>query len=215
MLFRETNPNWVSMPTDLLLKSIPHVHLRKLMRPVAAWYELNLPMWLVLQSVGYNGSGGFGYPHIGPGTDEEQLSCILPTHGSTDERPSSRYYQFDKNDGTRCGHLYCWGPCQKAFTSYWYLWTYLRGNFEYGHRKVIVTIEEQFGVPFPREIVLNADPDRLDDFQGDEDYKRIARARFVQNRIIRNDVRPREPGMALAAWAELYSQPLTCTSVEP
>lgn len=221
MRFRQICPHWEALPTDRLLWQAGPDILGALMGQFSDWYRVNLPLWLVLQHVGYTGEHdrreGPRYPLVDSTTRVAQLSCLLPSHGGVDAKPSTRYFIEDRNEGTAYGHLFCFGPnCKKPYTSFWYLYTMLKAQHDAekaGHPlrylDAILYIESRFGVPFPRHLLLDADPDNLDEndvrFRMDANF----RQRCAQAALLRETVRPADPATYLQLLAALYLQPLS------
>ena len=213
MRFREICPHWETIPTESLLRQAGFAVLNPLIPRIAEWYKVHLPLWAVLQVFGYTQTSHSGtgprYPLICDSTVEEQVSCILPSHGGRDSAPSARYYLTDRNELSHYGHIYCWGSnCQKAYTSFWYAYAILKEQEDYKYADVILWLERTFRIAFPRHIILDADPDTLDDDGENTARGQDMRQRFLQVKLLRETVRGRDMAQFLAAMAELYARPL-------
>lgn len=100
----------------------------------------------------------YGIHDVEVGSDVVQVNCILLEHGTADKNRSARYYAYDKNTGLPDEAIYCF-KCQKALKPFWYLY---KMEKDYHNRSLIEFFDfllVTFGVSFPRDLLLDFDPE--------------------------------------------------------
>lgn len=194
MLIRELEPGWVALPTGPLLERVPFHVLHALVGPISDWYKAALPMWAVLRFYGDD---------VGPYDQEKQLRCRLPTHGGADSRPSARYYAQDYKTHGAFGGIHCWKPECKRKTSFWYVYAMEKARSEARYSDVFLFIEHWFRVPFPRDIVLDADPERVLVAEADTAAQDDLARRFLQAGLLRRRLKGVDRATFAAAMAEI------------
>ena len=117
---------------------------------VSAYYSKHLPIWRILNLYGEN---------VGPSDTEQQVSCLMPSHGTSDRNKSARYYSFSRENDENEESVYCF-KCDKRRTSLWLMYDILRSE-DMELVQVFEYVEKHFGVPFPRELLLDMDTDEL------------------------------------------------------
>lgn len=117
---------------------------------ISSYYSKHMPMWQVLQYYGED---------VGPDDTEQQISCLFPQHGTADVHKSARYYGFSRENDENEASVFC-HKCHSRKTSLWLIVDKLKADgadliqcFEY--------IEQNFRVPFPRDLLCDLDTDDL------------------------------------------------------
>lgn len=194
MKLRDKVPEWVGAPTNVLLDAIQNT-MSDLIFQIADAYKLTLPMWRVLQEYGYD---------VGPDDGEVQLHCRLPSHGGVDNNKSARYFPSDRDTGGAWGGVHCW-KCQKRKTAFWYVHAMEKGRSDATIRDVIEFIQQRFRVPFPRDVVLDFDPDEFYSLSGPGVVRDDLSARFAQARAVRENLKDADQGAYANALVAIYT----------
>lgn len=132
-------------------------------RKVADYYVEHLPLWKVLNYY-------MGADELDEYTEEYQVPCLLPDHGSGDYHRSARYYMYDRETEEESPAVYCF-KCSSVKNSFSLLMEKER-NEDGKLIDVFNMIEEKWGVPFPKDIILDFDPDTYFVFEDDESVQR-------------------------------------------
>jgi len=193
MKLKEINPKLKNLPTKEFLTTIQWSTIFNLLPQVAEYYNSRLSMIQVLNHYGMGLEGG--------DTDEIQVNCIFLEHGSEDRNKSARYYAYDRNTCEAKEGVYCF-KCQKYYTTFWYLYKMER---EYRNMDLInffLWIKVQFGVDFPKDMVLDFDPDSFYTFDGPGDRQNIL-SLFSYAKTLR-EIKNNDPVLYLKSIVNLY-----------
>jgi hypothetical protein len=106
------------------------------------------------------------------GVDEQQVSCVFLEHGSHDRNKSARYFAYDREKANDDESVYCY-KCCKRWTPFWYVYKYEK---EYNGLKLtgmFPLMKKRFGVAFPRDILLDFDPEKHYTFEDTQEGEAI------------------------------------------
>lgn len=139
----------MGMPLAELLQLTPTAHLQALMQPLSKYYETRLPLWRLMREFSVE---------VDPSEGEQQVECSFSEHGSNDLHKSARYYTHDRNTGEASERVYC-HKCNLMKTAFWYVLKQCRDHQNMQLKDVLRHLESHYGIPFPRDLLLDFDPD--------------------------------------------------------
>lgn len=148
MKFIDLHPEFQGMSDSEIVTNIPSNVLGPILFDLSQYYSEQIRMGSIYSYYGYE---------LDDTSDQQQIPCLLPQHGTSDRHPSSRYYSTDRNTGILKPSVFCF-KCQKTVSSFWLL--YMRESEFHGlrTRELLAFISKYFKVPFPRSILFNFDP---------------------------------------------------------
>jgi len=166
----DLHPEYVSLPDEELITSIPGNLITPLMESLSSYYDSKLNMQQVYSIYGHE---------LFLGNDQQQVVCLLPSHGSQDRHPSARFYPVDRNTGELRHAVYC-HKCQKMTTPFWLL--YKRESFFSGihMRDLFLFLKKTFQIPFPRHIYFDFDPQEYFTFTESEAKQKIQKIKYAE-----------------------------------
>lgn len=95
---------------------------------------------------------------IDPSDDYDQnVNCVLYSHGGEDRNASAKYYATDTQTGEPLQSTFCF-KCMKSYTVFWFLYRMLKDRGK-TLEETFKHIELHYGVHFPKHILLDFDPD--------------------------------------------------------
>ncbi|MFA5071095.1 MAG: hypothetical protein WC511_01840 [Candidatus Pacearchaeota archaeon] len=145
--FLDTHPDYKNYSEEEVIKSVPSSVLIAITPDVANYYDSRIRMGLVYQLYGHS---------LDDSADQQQIPCLLPSHGTTDRHPSSRFYSSDRNTGEKRHAVFCF-KCQRTITPFWLLYAReSQRNLKF--RDIFLFISKVFKVAFPRQILYSFDP---------------------------------------------------------
>ncbi|HEC66804.1 MAG TPA: hypothetical protein ENI23_16135 [bacterium] len=169
----ESNPALAQLSTEKLLDSID---FGKTVVPnlteIYNYYDEHLPLWRVLNYCGVE--------EVDENSDAIQVTCTLYSHGTADHHKSARYYSHDRETGAAVGAVYCF-KCDKVHRAGSYLYTFLKTYQGKNIFDFFFILENQFQVPFPRQILLDFDADEYYTFENEKRIKSTARFGIAAN----------------------------------
>lgn len=121
-------------------------------------------------------------------TDVMQIPCLLPSHGTRDIHNSARYYSYDRESGEAKEAIYCF-KCRVKKTGFSLVLALEREYRGKTLMDVLELMEGQFGIPFPKEILLDFDPDTYFTFEEDDSKIQQVLEAFKRARVVRNILR--------------------------
>lgn len=149
MILRDMHPKWAKFPSKELLEQVSYNHIFCLLDEFTQYYNDKLSLCMILSRLGVD--------EVLEGTEEQQVPCILIEHGTRDTHASARFYSFNRESGEHVAAVYC-HKCGKRLTAFWYLYKYLKDYHGVKLKAYFLKLEKEYGVPFPRDLVLNFDP---------------------------------------------------------
>lgn len=155
MKIRDAYPELCNFSSEALLQKIDPSTLHSCLTDIGEAYAIALPMHMVLSHYG---------EHVGAGDSDRSVRCLWSTHGTEDKNRSSRYFPIDRNTGQPRGAVYCY-KCQKSLTSFWFVHQMMKDQGFTQLEDTIKYVENTFGVPFPRDVLLDFDPDTFFSFE--------------------------------------------------
>lgn len=147
MIFLDTHPEYQNYTEEQVIEKVPLNILIAILFDVASAYDVALKMGSIYQYYGY---------YMDDSSDFQQVPCLLPSHGTGDKHPSSRFYSQDRNTGAKRHSVYCF-KCQKAVTPFWLLYNREAGIRDVKIKEIFTFIYKTFRIPFPRTILYNFD----------------------------------------------------------
>jgi hypothetical protein len=159
MKLRESNPNLKFLPIEEFINSVKWNIIFSLFAQIANYYDLKLSLISILNHYGLD---------ISEGSEEIQIQCLFLEHGSEDRNKSARYYSYDRTTGEPKEGVYCF-KCQKYYTPFWYLYKLEREYKKLNLIEFFVWINKIFKIDFPRDIILDFDPDIFYTFENLEE----------------------------------------------
>jgi len=111
-------PEFQNKSDSELIETIPLDVVIPILNEVGNYYNERLKMGRVYSVFGHE---------LEDGSDQQQVQCLLPQHGTDDRHPSSRFYSTDRNTGEETHAVYCF-KCQRVATPFWLV--YLRKTEE-------------------------------------------------------------------------------------
>lgn len=162
------------MPDEELISQIPGRYIIPITDALSSYYDSKLDMSAIYNIYGQD---------LRAGDDQQQVVCLLPSHGSQDRHPSARFYPVDRNTGEIRHAVYC-HKCQKMSTPFWLL--YKRESFLSGihMRELFLFIKKTFQIPFPRHIFFEFDPQEYFTFTESEARHKLQKINFA-NTLLR------------------------------
>lgn len=144
----EIYPEYASMSDRELIEKMPSHVIVPLSPAISEWYDGKISMSSVYSHYGQD---------FGSVETQQQVVCLLPSHGSEDRHPSARFYPVDRQTGELKHAVYC-HKCQKTSTPFWLL--HSREAFFRGihMREFYVWLGVIFKVAFPRHLFFDFDP---------------------------------------------------------
>lgn len=156
MKYKDTHPEHVHLRTKDFLSEVPPQAIFNVFKDLIDWYQVNLPLWVVLNFFG---------EHLTGNEDEQQVQCRLPEHGTRDNHASARYFSYDRDTGKQKQTIHCF-KCQKSTNSIGLLFKHLTQTQGMKPVEVFQFIEDNFQLEFPKSIVLEFDPETYYSFDG-------------------------------------------------
>lgn len=160
---------------------------------IAEYYDNALSMISILRY--------YGLDYVGEGEDHIQVNCLLVEHGSRDVNKSARYYSYDRNTGEPKEGVYCF-KCQKYLTPFWYIHKLEKEYREISIIDFFLWIKVVFRVDFPRDLVLDFDPNTFYTF-GDTESAQNRMAKFSYAKSLRS-LKKNNPILYLENIVQLY-----------
>lgn len=160
MKLRDLNPELVKLNTEDLIQRVKYSYIFALMDQISEYYSESLALWKVLNY--------YGIPEPDAEIEQCQVSCLLVEHGSGDKHASARYFSFDRETGLRKEQVYCY-KCSKILSSFWYIYKYEKDYHELNMKDVFIFIQKTFGVQFPKDLILEFDPEKFYTFDSEDD----------------------------------------------
>jgi hypothetical protein len=175
----DLHPEYINLSDEELIKQIPSNTIVPLTESISAYYDSKLLMSQVFTNYGYE---------LGSDDTQQQVQCLLPSHGSQDRHPSAKYYPEDRNTGASKPHVYC-HKCQKSRTPFWLM--YNRESFYSGiHlREFFVLLKKRFNIPFPRHLFLEFDPMEYYVFEASELSGKLQKIRYAETLLQLKEVK--------------------------
>lgn len=166
----EIHPEYLSLSDIELIEKIPRDVIIPLTEQISSYYDSKISMQQVYAIYGYE---------LKDTESQQQVSCLLPSHGSQDRHPSARFYPIDRNTGQTKHAVYC-HKCQKTTTPFWLLYT--RESFFSGiHMREFYTfLRKTFQIPFPRHYFLEFDPVEYFTFTESELKNKLQKIRYAE-----------------------------------
>lgn len=166
----DLHPDYISLSDVELIEKIPSNTILPLTDAICAFYDKKLSISQVYAYYGFD---------FKDSDYQQQVHCLLPSHGSSDKHPSARYYPIDRNTGQSRQAVYC-HKCQKTSTAFWLL--YARESFLSGihMRQFYLFINKVFRIPFPRHIFLEFDPQEYYVFEESEIKGKLAKVQYAE-----------------------------------
>lgn len=193
MKLRDTNPNLSKVSLEEFFNVVRWGTIYSLFPQISEFYNNQLSMVLILNY--------YGLDYVVEGVDHMQVNCLLLEHGSQDFNKSARYYSYDRNTGEPKEGVWCF-KCQKYLTPFWYLY---KMEKEYKNVPIVeffLWIKKVFRVDFPRDLILDFDPDSFYDF-GESGEKQNIIAKFSYARSLR-ELKDKDPKLYLNNIVNLY-----------
>ena len=163
MKFRLSHPDFENFSDEEFIDKVPYDKIIHLFMKIADYYNKSIPFWRVLQSLGIY--------DVDQHTEESQVSCMLIEHGSADSHKSARYFSHDRDTGEYRPAIYCY-KCNKLLTTFWFLYKYEKDNHGLNSKEIFKLISSKYKIPFPRELVLDFDPDTFFSFDENSEENR-------------------------------------------
>ena len=156
MKVRELHPDWISTTNSDLLERIPFDILLAVMDSVVTHYNGLMSLAGIINSIGRD--------TVSAELGEQQIHCVFIEHGSRDTNKSARYYTHNRETGAEEEAVYCY-RCGRMLTTFWYFFRHLKDQQGLNLREYLQTLDGVYGLPFPRDLVLNFDPDTYYSFE--------------------------------------------------
>lgn len=164
MKFRTLHPEFVNLPEEDFIDRIPYQTVINLFMQIADYYNENLKLWEILRT--------YGIYDVDEYTEQAQVSCLCVEHGSSDHHKSARYFSVDRDTGNHRPAVYCY-KCNKLLTTFWLLYKYEKDHHDLNSKEIFKLISKTFRVPFPRDLILDFDPEKFFTFdESEEDRKK-------------------------------------------
>ena len=90
MKFIDLHSEFQGMSDAEIITNIPSNVLGPILFDLSQYYSEQIRMGHVYSYYGYE---------LDDTSDQQQIPCLLPQHGTSDRHPSSRYYSTDRNTG--------------------------------------------------------------------------------------------------------------------
>lgn len=193
MKLRDTNPNLIDLSLEEFFKVVRWSTIFSLFPQIAEYYNSRLSMVYILNY--------YGMDYVTSGVDHMQVNCILIEHGSQDINKSARYYSYDRNTGEAKEGVWCF-KCQKYLTPFWYLYKIEKEYKDVQIFDFFLWIKKVFRVDFPKDIVLDFDPDSFYTFEDVEGRQNVL-SKFSYARSLR-DLKGKDSKLYLESIVNLY-----------
>lgn len=166
----DIHPEYMNFTDEELIESIPTNYILPLTGKIASFYDGKLSMKDVYSIYGQD---------LGDTESQQQVQCLLPSHGSQDRHASARFYPVDRHTGEVKHAVYC-HKCQKTVTPFWLV--YFRESYfsEIHMRGVYAFLKKTFQVPFPRHVYLDFDPQAYFVFEETEVQNKIQKIKQAE-----------------------------------
>lgn len=175
MKLRDAYPELCNFSSDALIRKVDPGTLSACLTDIGDAYSLALPMWRVLVHYG---------EYANQDDSGRSVRCLWSTHGTEDKNRSAKYFASDRNTGQERGAVYCY-KCQKSLTSFWYVHQMMKDQGLTALADTIKFVEVTFGVPFPRDVLLDFDPDVFFSFESASKTSGAMRLAFDKARKLR------------------------------
>lgn len=150
MKIRDLHPDLGRVSLDRFFEVVKWGTIYNLFPQIAEFYNSRLSMVRILNY--------YGMDYVTEGVDHMQVNCLLLEHGSDDFNKSARYFSYDRNTGDAKEGVYCY-KCQKYLTPFWYLYAIEKERKKITLLEFFQFVKRIFRVDFPRNLVLDFDPD--------------------------------------------------------
>jgi len=164
MRLRDINPELSNLDLEEFFKAIQWGTVFSLLPQIAEYYNSKISMVYVLNY--------YGLDYVTSGIDHMQVHCLLLDHGTSDFNKSARFYTYDRNTGEPKEGVWCF-KCQKYLTPFWYLYKMEKDFRSRGLLDFFILLRKIFRVDFPKDLILDFDPDSFYTFEGGEDRQNI------------------------------------------
>ena len=172
MKIGEINLEYANLSDEELISKIPSHLITPLGGQIASFYDSRLDIPLIYSMYGYE---------MRDKESQQQVHCLLPSHGTEDRHPSARYYPQDRNTGEVRQAVYC-HKCQKTHTAFWLLYAIESSRTGMHMREFYAFLKRVFKIPFPRHVFLSFDPQEF--FVFTETETRGKRQRLVYSETL-------------------------------
>lgn len=176
MKIRDIHPEFINLSEEDFISQIPYPPIFNLFMDISDYYDKELPLWQVLRN--------YGIYDVDEYSDQIQINCLNLEHGSTDFHKSARYFSINRETGEYRPSVYCY-KCNKLLTSFWYLYKYEKDHHSLNIKEIYLMIWKKFGVKFPRDLVLEFDPDTFFSFDNDFEEKKSLKDGFIYAEKVR------------------------------
>lgn len=171
MTLRQLFPELEVCDLEIFLEKISNSSIYNLFLEIAKKYEQQIPLWKVINF--YRDADLSDYD------DEVQVTCSLAEHGSGDKHKSARYFKYDRQTGELRPAVYCY-KCNRVLTSFWYIYRKERDFRDLDLKGIFLHIWKVWGIDFPRELILDFDPESFYNFEDGTDEKIALAKIFAQ-----------------------------------
>lgn len=175
MKLRGINPKLSDVPLDQFFALVQWGTIFSLLPQIAEYYNNKLKMIYILRY--------YGLDYVYEGVDHMQVNCLWVEHGSSDINKSAKYYSYDRYTDNEQEGVYCF-KCQKYLTPFWYLYKMEKDYKNVTIFDIFLWIKKIFRVDFPRDLVLDFDPDTFYNFGSSEDQQSLM-AKFSYAKSLR------------------------------
>ena len=166
----DIHPDYQSLSDEDLIAKIPGNLIMPLTDRISSYYDSKISMPQVYMCYGQE---------LRDTDSQQQVQCLLPSHGSQDRHASARFYPTDRNTGQPKHAVYC-HKCQRTSTPFWLL--YARESFFSGThmREFYGFLKRTFQIQFPRHVFLEFDPQEYYVFSEDEMQGKLKKIRYAE-----------------------------------
>lgn len=160
MKLRDLNPGLANVSLDEFFIKIQWGTLFSLLPQISEYYDSRLNMVQILHY--------YGLDYVEQGVDHMQVNCLWSEHGTNDFNKSAKYYSYDRHTGEAKEGVYCF-KCQKYLTPFWYLFKMEKDQKGVHIMDFFKWVKRIFGVDFPRDLILDFDPNAFYTFDDIEE----------------------------------------------
>lgn len=193
MKLRDINPNLSDVSLHKFFELVQWGTIFNLLPQIAEYYDNKLNMIYILRY--------YGLDYVYEGVDHMQVNCLLVEHGSKDINKSARYYSYDRHSGNDKEGVFCF-KCQKYLTPFWYLYKMEKDYKNLNIFEFFIWVKKIFRVDFPKDLILDFDPDSFYIFGSPEDAQNI-RSKFSYAKSLRK-LKEVEPKIYLNKIVDYY-----------
>ena len=197
MMIRDFYPDLEREDELGFIEKIPMKSVFPIISEITAYFDKNMTIAGVYDHYGISIRGVSG--------GEYQIPCLLLEHGSQDTHNSARYYASDRETGVDSERIWCF-KCQKFLTPFWLFHSREKDYHGLSFREILQGIWKYFRIPFPRELVLDFDPEKFYQFEDSKIDEKLKILKQAQKIMVLKEFLPREYLVELKRfWKSAYT----------